>query len=330
MKYNNRLLVTGGAGFIGSAFLRNLVPKYPDWFFVNLDLLTYAGDLKKVESIANYSNYLFIHGDICDRKLVEEIFEENDINWVVNFAAESHVDNSIKDSKSFIQTNIAGTHNLLDVVKTSWKLDGMTKPKEKYRFLQISTDEVYGSLGFEEDSWVESDPLLPNSPYAASKASAELICRAYYMTYKLPIITTRSSNNFGPYQNKEKFMPTIILSILEGNDIPIYGNGNNVRDWIYVDDNIDLLELVLTHGKVGESYNIGGNNELSNLALAKFVISRFGESSSFLKPVEDRLGHDLRYSVNREKLNSIGEYKYTPFFYSIDKTIKHYMTELIK
>jgi dTDP-glucose 4,6-dehydratase len=245
MDYKNIVLVTGGAGFIGSAFLRILVPKHPDWFFINLDALTYAGDLKKVESISESANYTFVHGNICDRTLVEKLFDEYKINWVVNFAAESHVDNSIKDSTAFIQTNVAGTHVLLDVAKQAWGLDGLSKPDNKYRFLQISTDEVYGSLGPSDKSWVEDDPLLPNSPYAASKAAAELICRSYFKTYQMPILTTRSSNNFGPFQNEEKFIPTIILALVHERDIPIYGNGSNVRDWIYVEDNIEYLLVIL-------------------------------------------------------------------------------------
>ena len=324
MDYKNTVLVTGGAGFIGSAFLRILVPKHPDWFFINLDALTYAGDLKKVEAISESPNYTFVHGNICDRSLVEKLFEEYPINWVVNFAAESHVDNSIKDSTAFIQSNVAGTHALLDVAKKAWGLDGLTKPDNKYRFLQISTDEVYGSLGPSDKSWVEDDPLLPNSPYAASKAAAELICRSYFKTYQLPIIITRSSNNFGPFQNEEKFIPTIVLALINRRDIPIYGNGSNVRDWIYVEDNIANLELILNYGKVGESYNIGGENELSNLNLALFIIDRFGKNTSELKRVDDRLGHDFRYSVDQTKIKSFHSVELTPFVISIDKTIKHY------
>jgi dTDP-glucose 4,6-dehydratase len=324
MGYKNTILVTGGAGFIGSAFLRILVPKHPDWFFINLDALTYAGDLKKVEAISESPNYTFVHGNICDRRLVEKLFEEYPINWVVNFAAESHVDNSIKDSTAFIQTNIAGTHVLLDVAKLAWGLDGLTKPDNKYRFLQISTDEVYGSLGPNDKSWVEDDPLFPNSPYAASKAAAELICRSYFKTYQMPIIITRSSNNFGPYQNKEKFIPTIILAIINRRDIPIYGNGSNVRDWIYVEDNIAYLEAVLTQGKVGEYYNIGGNQEMSNLEIAKLVNELIKPIKSQIKHVKDRLGHDYRYSINSEKVSKL-KVKVSELNDSLRTTIDYYV-----
>ena len=323
MKYKNRLLVTGGAGFIGSAFLRNLVPKYPEWFFVNLDLLTYAGDLKKVESIANSSNYLFINGDICDRKLIEEIFEEHGINWVVNFAAESHVDNSIEDSYSFIKTNVVGIHVLLEVAKHKWLMDGKEEPKKHFRFLQISTDEVYGSLREMERPWVENDVLLPNSPYAASKAAAEMLCRSYKVTFKLPVLVTRSSNNFGPFQNSEKFIPKIINSILNSDFIPIYGNGTNIRDWIFVDDNINAIEKLLLQGIIGEIYNIGGNNELTNLDLVEKIQDNLGLPAR-LKFVDDRLGHDFRYCLNVDKIRNLGWEPTTNFSSHIKSTIKYY------
>jgi dTDP-glucose 4,6-dehydratase len=324
MGYKNTVLVTGGAGFIGSAFLRILVPKYPDWFFINLDALTYAGDLKKVESISESANYTFVHGNICDRTLVEKLFDEYKINWVVNFAAESHVDNSIKDSTAFIQTNIAGTHVLLDVAKQAWGLDGLSKPDNKYRFLQISTDEVYGSLRPNDKSWVEDDPLLPNSPYAASKAAAELICRSYFMTYQLPIIISRSSNNFGPYQNKEKFIPTIILSILANNPVPIYGNGNNIRDWVYVSNNISGLLVILLNGVLGETYNIGFDNEKANLEIAKLIIQLMPGSNSSIDFVNDRLGHDFRYSLDSSKIKKLGFTITNDFDLKISETIQYY------
>jgi dTDP-glucose 4,6-dehydratase len=329
MLYENFVLVTGGAGFIGSAFLRILSAKHPDWFFINLDSLTYAGDLTNVESIANLPNYTFIHGNICDRIKVEKLFELYPINWIVNFAAESHVDNSINDSSEFIQTNVAGTHVLLDVAKKAWGLDGLVKPDDKYRFFQISTDEVYGSLGLDGKSWLENSPLLPNSPYAASKAAAELLCRSYFKTFQMPIVITRSSNNFGPFQNKEKFIPSIIHALINQKKIPIYGNGNNIRDWIYVEDNISYLEIVMISGRVGESYNIGGENELSNIKLALFVLERFGENKSELEMVDDRLGHDFRYSVDQTKLKSLQSIELTPFAVAIDKTINYYKQKIL-
>jgi dTDP-glucose 4,6-dehydratase len=324
MDYKNIVLVTGGAGFIGSAFLRILVPKHPDWFFINLDALTYAGDLKKVESISESTNYTFVHGNICDRKLVEKLFEEYPINWVVNFAAESHVDNSIKDSTAFIQTNIAGTHVLLDVAKQAWELDGLTKPNNKYRFLQISTDEVYGSLGLSDKSWIEEDPLLPNSPYAASKASAELLCMSFFKTYNFPVIITRSSNNYGPYQNKEKLIPKVVLNSIKNCSIPIYGKGENIRNWIYVVDNCDAIAIVLNKGQIGETYNIGGDIELSNNNIIDEILIMQNKPSKLKKYVEDRLGHDLRYSLDSHKIKGLGWRCRKTFEEGIIITVKHY------
>jgi dTDP-glucose 4,6-dehydratase len=324
MKYKNCLLITGGAGFIGSAFLRKLVPEYPDWLFVNLDLLTYAGDLKKVESISNSLNYLFIHGDICDKKLVEEIFDKYKVNWVINFAAESHVDNSIVNSKSFIDTNILGTHTLLDVARLSWDLNFDSKPHNKYLFIQISTDEIYGSLGSSDKSSVEEDSLLPNSPYSASKASSELLCRSYYKTYKLPIIISRSSNNYGPFQNKEKFIPTVINSLLSSKSIPVYGDGKNIREWIYVDDNTDAIVEILHKGVVGEIYNIGSGNEVTNLKMIDTISELIGISDVNLNFVSDRLGHDYRYSLNIERIKSLGWSATTDLETGLKLTIKYY------
>jgi dTDP-glucose 4,6-dehydratase len=324
MKYKNHLLVTGGAGFIGSAFLRNLVPKYPDWFFVNLDLLTYAGDLKKVESIANSSNYLFIHGDICDRKLVEEIFQEHEINWVVNFAAESHVDNSIKDSTAFIQTNIAGTHVLLDVAKENWVNTELIKDQEHYLFMQISTDEVYGSLEVIDTPCSEDAKISPRSPYSASKASAELLARAYFETYELPIIITRSSNNYGPFQNLEKLIPKVINNALNDELIPLYGNGSNIRDWIYVDDNVNALEKILHYGFKGEVYNISSGKELTNVEVVEIILNIIPESKSRVVFVKDRLGHDFRYSISNNKINELGWRKIVDFQDGLLMTINYY------
>lgn len=322
--YDNVLLVTGGAGFIGSAFLRMLVPKYPSWYFINLDALTYAGDLKKVQNVESSENYTFVHGNICDRNLVVSLFKKYKINIVVNFAAESHVDNSIKDAESFVETNIKGTYVLLDVAKNEWVFHDSNQSYSYYRFLQVSTDEVYGSLFIDEDSWTELSPIQPNSPYASSKAASELLVRSYHKTHKLPILITRSSNNFGPFQNNEKLLPTIINAAKKNKTIPIYGNGKNVRDWIYVDDNVSAIELVLTLGLVGEIYNIGGDNEISNIEFANTILSLIPFSNSKIKFVKDRPGHDFRYSVDSSKLKKLGFKSQKGFLDKLNQTINFY------
>lgn len=324
-QYENVVLVTGGAGFIGSAFLRMLVPKYPNWLFINLDALTYAGDLKKVQTIQDYTNYVFVHGNICNRELVEDLFEKYAIDIVVNFAAESHVDNSIKDAESFVQTNIKGTYILLDVAKNKWGYDESSKLNSNARFIQISTDEVYGSLNLDEDSWTEKAPIQPNSPYAASKAASELLARSYFKTYGLPILITRSSNNFGPYQNNEKLIPTAINSVINDKPIPIYGNGSNIRDWIYVDQNVEAILNVIQKGIIGETYNIGGNNERSNLDIVNQILSIIPESKSKIQLVKDRLGHDFRYSIDSSKLQSMGTKVEVDFDRYLKQTINFYL-----
>ena len=319
--YDRVLLVSGGAGFIGSAFLRMLVPKYPNWFFINLDALTYAGELKKVDSVQDYENYFFVHGNICDRPLVERLFEQHNVNIVVNFAAESHVDNSIKDAESFVETNIRGAYILMDVAKNKWNYNGKKNSNEIYRFIQISTDEVYGSLGINDESFKEDSKIAPNSPYSASKAAAEHIAMSYHKTYFLPIIITRSSNNFGMYQNSEKFIPTVIKSVILNDHIPIYGNGKNIRDWIYVDDNVEAIELIINKGVIGNVYNIGGDCELTNIELALKILKLVPNSSSEIKYVDDRLGHDFRYSINSSALKEMGYIKKSDFDMNLEKTI---------
>lgn len=321
-QYDNILLVTGGAGFIGSAFLRLFVVKYPSWLFINFDALTYAGDLEKLENVQNYENYKFFHGDICDREKVEKLFNKFKINIVLNFAAESHVDNSIKDSEKFVKTNILGTHVLLDVALNYWSRNGFMNNS---KFIQISTDEVYGSLSINDHPSDEDDCLLPNSPYSSSKAASELICRSYYKTYNFPIIITRSSNNYGPYQNAEKLVPKIILSALNNIDIPIYGDGNNVRDWIYVEDNCYAILEVLQRGTIGEIYNIGGCNELTNNQIVDTILRRIDKSPELKVYVEDRQGHDFRYSLNSHKIRKLGWNKNTSFDLGIEKTIMHFI-----
>lgn len=319
------ILITGGAGFIGSAFMRMYLPVHKDWQFINLDALTYAGDLSKLEDFNLSKNYSFIKGDIRDRKLLETVFEEYNIDMVINFAAESHVDNSINNALVFLDTNIIGTYNLLDVALKFWS--NSEKMKEA-RFIQISTDEVYGSLSNNQNSSTESDNLLPNSPYSASKASSELICRSYYMTFGLPVIITRSSNNFGPYQNKEKLIPKIIFNALNNEPIPIYGDGNNIRDWIYVDDNCEAIMRVLQKGQIGEIYNIGGNNELSNNQIVDTILAKLEKPNELKTYVKDRLGHDNRYSLNSDKLHLLGWNPTVDFEDALGLTIQHYKSNM--
>lgn len=285
------LLITGGAGFIGSNFIRYMVRKYDGYKILNLDKLTYAGNLENLKDIEDIKNYRFIKGDICDRDLVEDIFSSNNkIDAVVNFAAESHVDRSITDPGVFIQTDVYGVFVLLEAA---------TKYKSKI-FLQISTDEVYGSI--EKGSFTEDDPLAPNSPYSASKSGAEMIVRSFFKTYKTPILVTRTSNNFGPYQYPEKIIPLFVTNLIDGKKVPLYGDGMNVRDWIYVSDNCIALDMVLHKGKIGEVYNIGAGNEKPNVWITKKILEILEKPETMIEPVADRLGHDRRYSVDCSKI----------------------------
>lgn len=285
------LLVTGGAGFIGSCFIRHELKKHPDYKIINLDALTYCGNIENLKDIENNPNYTFIHGNICDKKLVRELIAGSDC--VINFAAESHVDNSIKHPEIFIETNIQGTLNLLQA----------SKELGIERFLQISTDEVYGSLG-KTGYFYETTPLAPNSPYSASKASADLLVRAYRETYGLPTLNTRCSNNYGPYQYPEKLIPFFISQLLKGEKVPVYGDGLNVRDWLYVYDHCEAIDVVLHKGKVGEIYNIGGHNEKTNLEITRLILEAMGKDESSIQYVEDRLGHDRRYAISNDKITS--------------------------
>ncbi len=286
-----KILVTGGAGFIGSCFIRYVLNKYQDYKIINLDALTYAGNIENLNDIKNNSNYEFVHGNICDKKLVQDLI--NEVDCVINFAAESHVDNSILNPEIFIQTNIEGTMNLLE---TSRKF-GIE------RFIQISTDEVYGSLGT-SGYFYETTLLAPNSPYSASKASADMLVRAYYETYKLPVLNTRCSNNYGPYQYPEKLIPFFISKLLRNEKVPVYGDGLNVRDWLYVYDHCSAIDTVLHNGKVGEVYNIGGHNEKTNLEITKIILNTMGKDESFIEYVQDRLGHDRRYAICNDKIRT--------------------------
>ena len=286
-----RLLVTGGAGFIGSCFVRHILNKYSDYKVINLDALTYAGNIENLDDIKENPNYTFVHGNICDKKLVRELISESDC--VINFAAESHVDRSITTPEIFIETNVQGTLNLLQA----------SKELGVDRYLQVSTDEVYGTLG-KTGYFYETTPLAPNSPYSASKASADMLTRAYHETYGLPVLNTRCSNNYGPYQYPEKLIPFFISQLLKGEKVPVYGDGLNVRDWLYVYDHCEAIDVVLHKGKVGEVYNIGGHNEKTNMEITHLILDAMGKDESSIKYVEDRLGHDRRYAISNDKITS--------------------------
>lgn len=308
------LLITGGAGFIGSNFIHYIARKYPEYRIINLDKLTYAGNLENLRDIEDNPNYKFIKGDIANRKLVGEIFNYNKIDAIINFAAESHVDRSIEDPGVFIKTDIYGTYVLLEAAR---KYDSKI-------FLQISTDEVYGSI--ENGSFKEDDPLKPSSPYSASKAGAEMIVRSFFKTFGTPIIITRTTNNFGPYQYPEKIIPLFVTNLIDNIKVPLYGDGMNVRDWIYVDDNCGALDLVLHKGRVGEIYNIGAGNEKPNIWITKEILKLLDKPESMIEPVEDRLGHDRRYSVDCTKLKKdLGWETQYDFEEALGKTIRWYM-----
>ena len=285
------LLVTGGAGFIGSCFVRHELKKHPDYKIINLDALTYCGNIENLKDVENNPNYTFIHGNICDRKLVREIISQ--VDCVVNFAAESHVDNSIKHPEIFVETNVQGTLNLLQACKEI----GIEK------FLQVSTDEVYGTLG-KTGYFYETTPLAPNSPYSASKASADMLVRAYHETFSLPTLNTRCSNNYGPYQYPEKLIPFFISKLLKSEKVPVYGDGLNVRDWLYVYDHCEAIDVVLHKGKIGEVYNIGGHNEKTNLEITHLILDAMGKDETSIEYVKDRLGHDRRYAISNDKITS--------------------------
>ncbi len=286
-----KLLVTGGAGFIGSCFVRHMLNKHPDYKIINLDALTYCGNLENLDDIKNNPNYTFVHGNICNRNLVRDLVSE--VDCVINFAAESHVDNSIKHPEIFVETNVQGTLNLLQA----------SKEIGVERFLQVSTDEVYGALG-KTGYFYETTSLAPNSPYSASKAGADMLVRAYHNTYGLPTLNTRCSNNYGPYQYPEKLIPFFISKLLKGEKVPVYGDGLNVRDWLYVYDHCEAIDVVLHKGKIGEVYNIGGHNEKTNLEITHLILNAMGKDESYIEHVTDRLGHDRRYAISNDKITS--------------------------
>lgn len=326
---NNKItvLVTGGAGFIGSNFVLYMLKKYDNYTIINLDALTYAGNLDNLTSIEDNPNHIFIKGDICDEELVNSIFLKYQPTYVVNFAAESHVDRSISNPRLFLETNIMGTQVLLNACKTHWGLEnGGFKPHVK--FLQVSTDEVYGSLG-EEGYFTEETPLAPNSPYSASKASADMFIRAYHETYGLNINITRCSNNYGPYQYPEKLIPLMISNALSDQQLPVYGDGLNVRDWLYVEDHCSAIDIVLHRGKSGEVYNVGGHNEKKNIEIVKIILQELGKPESLIKHVTDRLGHDKRYAIDPSKIREeLGWEPTTMFEQGIRLTIKWYLANV--
>lgn len=327
-----KILVTGGAGFIGSNFLNIMTKKYPNYYFVNVDNLTYAGNMQNLSNIDKSKNYTFIKADITEKKDIERIFEQYNIDTVINFAAESHVDRSIENPGIFLTTNILGTQVLLESAKKYWSQDPDNKYCIEYKagskFIQVSTDEVYGELE-KTGLFTETMPLLPNSPYSASKASADLIVRAYNETFALPINITRCSNNYGPYQFPEKLIPLMINNCLNDKKLPVYGDGLQVRDWLHVSDHCEAIDTVLHHGKDGEIYNIGGNNEKPNIDIVKLIIKELGKSENLISFVEDRLGHDKRYAIDNTKITSELGWKpsYT-FEEGILETIQWYVNNL--
>ena len=301
------ILVTGGAGFIGSNFVHYLLENYDDIRVVNLDLLTYAGNLDNLADVCEDKRYTFVKGDIHDRELVNELFDKFDFDTVVNFAAESHVDRSITNPDIFLTTNILGTQTLLDAAKNHWKLDVSDKYsrefKEGVKYLQVSTDEVYGALG-PTGMFTETTPLAPNSPYSASKASADFVVRAYEKTYGMPVNITRCSNNYGPYQFPEKLIPLMINNCLEEKSLPVYGDGMQIRDWLYVEDHCAAIATVLEKGELGEVYNIGGNNERANIEIVKLILANTNKSEDLIVHVKDRPGHDRRYAIDNTKITT--------------------------
>lgn len=308
-----KILVTGGAGFIGSNFILYMFEQYPEIEIINLDLLTYAGNLENLKEIENNPNYKFIRGDIADPKVVDQTVAG--VDYIVNFAAESHVDRSIEDPSVFIRTNVMGTQVLLDAA---------LKHKVK-RYVQISTDEVYGSLG-PTGYFTEETPIAPNSPYSASKAGADLLVRAYHETFGLPALITRCSNNYGPYQFPEKLIPFFIKRLLNGQKVPVYGDGLNVRDWLYVRDHCSAINMVLQKGRVGEVYNIGGNNEKTNIEITKLVLAALDKPETMIEYVKDRLGHDRRYAIDSSRIQKeLGWEPSVTFEEGITKTINWYL-----
>ena len=322
------VLVTGGAGFIGSNFVHYMLEN-SDALIVNLDALTYAGNLENLEDVRDHKNYRFVKGDIRDKALVEQIFADYDIDTVVNFAAESHVDRSIVEPEIFLTTNVIGTQVLLDAAKRHWNLAPDDKYSREYkegvRYLQVSTDEVYGALG-KTGMFTETTPLSPNSPYSVSKASADMLVRAYNNTFGLPVVITRCSNNYGPYQFPEKLIPLMINNCMNDKQLPVYGDGMQIRDWLHVKDHCSAIATVLEKGRIGEVYNVGGNNEKANVNIVKLIISTMGKSEDLITYVKDRPGHDRRYAIDNTKITTeLGWAPSYTFEKGIAETIEWFM-----
>ncbi len=314
---SKNILVTGAAGFIGANFAEFFVNKHPEYNVVVLDKLTYAGNMDNLKKVMD--KITFIQGDICDYQFIKELFEKHAIDGVIHFAAESHVDNSIKNPFIFTQTNVIGTHTLLEVAKQVWG-EG-----SKNKFVHISTDEVYGTLG-EDGYFTEATPINPNSPYSASKASSDLIARAYFETFKMNVTITNCSNNYGPYQHNEKLIPHMIKLAMNNEKLPVYGNGKNIRDWLYVEDHCEAIDLVFHNGRAGERYNIGGHNEKRNIEIVKLILKHLNKSEDLIEFVEDRKGHDYRYAIDPTKIkNELGWEPKTKFEDGIVKTIDWYL-----
>lgn len=331
--FPKKILVTGGAGFIGCNFVRHYLQNDAKARIVNLDALTYAGSLENLRDLPDPSRHLFVHGDICDRSLVDRLLREHEIDTVVHFAAESHVDRSITGPGAFVQTNVVGTYTLLEACRLYWQHE-MNWDGEQCRFHHISTDEVYGTLDKTDPPFTEMTPYAPNSPYSASKAASDHLARAYFHTYQLPTVTTNCSNNFGPHQHSEKFIPTIIRACREQMPIPVYGDGSNIRDWLYVDDHCVGISAVLRGGRLGETYNIGGGNEQSNINIVKLICRLMDQINPAGAPhdklisfVSDRPGHDWRYAIDASKLtNELGWKRAARFEQEMADTIRWSLT----
>ena len=318
-------LITGCAGFIGSNFVHYMLKKYPEILLVNLDKLTYAGNLENLKDVEGDPRHVFVQGDICDKELVESLFAKYDFDYVINFAAESHVDRSIKNPEIFVQSNVMGTVNLLQRAKEAWYDADAKTWKEGKKYLQVSTDEVYGALGA-DGFFMETTPLCPHSPYSSSKASADMFVMAFHDTYGMPVNITRCSNNYGPYQFPEKLIPLMIYNAQNDKPLPIYGDGLQIRDWLHVKDHCAAIYTVLNKGKIGEVYNIGGNNEKANIEIVRLILGKLGKPESLITYVQDRPGHDRRYAIDNTKITTQLEWKpvYT-FEHGIYETIQWYL-----
>ena len=325
------ILITGGAGFIGSHLVRFMVNQYPEIHFVNFDVLTYAGNTEKLKDIENFSNYRFLKGDIADTKYLKKLFTDFQFDGVINLAAESHVDQSIKKPLDFAKTNVMGTLTLLEATRRAWEDN-----YENKLFYHVSTDEVYGSLG-EKGKFLETTSYDPRSPYSASKAAADHFVRAYFHTYGFPVVLSNCSNNYGPDQYPEKLIPLTIQNIVNENSVHVYGDGKNIRDWIYVEDHVEAIDLIFNKGKVGATYNIGGNNEILNIEIVNQLIALVdsqlgkpeGYSQKYITYVKDRLGHDYRYAIDSTKIEKeLGWTPKTPFQEGLEKTVISYLIQL--